>query len=234
MGAQGVVALVCARGGSKGVPGKNVRTLGGKPLIVHAIEQSLAIERVSRVIVSTESREIADVATAAGADVPFIRPDHLAADDSPEWDVWQHALAYLRATEGSLPKALLVCPTTSPLRSVSDLERCLDVFERGAADIVVTATSAHRNPYFNMVRENPDGSVGLVMEPEGAMSRRQEAPEVFDMTTVAYVARPSFVLAAQGLFDGRVEMVQIPPERALDIDTPLDFEIAEYLMSTKD
>jgi N-acylneuraminate cytidylyltransferase len=227
--------LVCARGGSKGLPGKNVRPLGGKPLIAWAIESARAVEgnRVERVIVSTDSDEIADAARAAGAEVPFRRPAELARDDSPEWLVWRHALAYLAESDGAPPDALLVVPPTAPLRSSTDLGKCLDEFARGDADVVITVTDAHRNPYFNMVRENADGSVGLVIPADGAVRRRQDAPPVYDMTTVAYVARPEFVMTKDGLFAGRLRHVHVPVERALDIDTPLDFKIAECLLAAR-
>ena len=226
------VALICARGGSKGVPGKNVRPLGGRPLIAWAIAAARVLPRVGRVIVSTDSMEIADVARTAGADVPFMRPAELAEDASSEWPVWQHALSFLHDDEGAYPDALLVVPTTAPLREPNDLDRCLDAFARGDVDTVITVTDAHRNPYFNMVTTGTDGLARLVIPPPGAVTRRQDAPAVFDMTTVGYVARPSFVMQSRGLFEGRVRSVHVPVERALDIDTLLDFRLAEIFLAT--
>lgn len=228
-----IVALICARGGSKGLPGKNIRPLAGKPLIAWAIEQARAVERINRVIVSTDSEEIASVARDAGAEVPFLRPAELAQDNSPEWLVWRHALNHLKAIEGDYPDALIVVPATAPLRAVEDLERCLDEYEKSDADMVITVTDAHRSPYFNMVKVFPDGVVGLVIPPEGSITRRQDAPVVYDMTTVAYVGKPEFVMTRNGTFEGRVRHVHIPAERALDIDTPLDFKIAECLMGAR-
>ncbi|PIS12083.1 MAG: acylneuraminate cytidylyltransferase [Bdellovibrio sp. CG10_big_fil_rev_8_21_14_0_10_47_8] len=225
-----VVALICARGGSKGLPGKNIRPLAGKPLIVWAIEQARAVSRVQRVIVSTDSEEIAEIARGAGAEVPFMRPPELARDDSPEWLTWRHAMNFLKETDGAYPDRFIVVPATAPLRSVSDLEKCLDEYEKGGADLVITVTEAHRNPAFNMVKVLEDGCVGLVM-PQSLISRRQDAPKVYDVTTVAYVARPEFVIHKNSLFEGKVRHVCIPAERALDIDTPLDFKIAECLMA---
>lgn len=227
------IALVCARGGSKGLPGKNIRVLAGQPLIVWAINQARAVERVGRVIVSTDSEEIAVVARQAGAEVPFMRPAELAQDHSPEWLVWRHALSYLKETDGAYPDVLMVVPVTAPLRAVDDLDRCLDEYQKGEADVVVTLTDAHRSPYFNMVKVQPDGTVGLVIPPEGTLSRRQEVPIVYDMTTVAYVLRPEFVISGSGIFEGKVRHVHVPVERALDIDTPIDFQIAECLMRSR-
>jgi len=226
-----VVALICARGGSKGLPGKNIRPLAGRPLIAWAIAQARAVRRIGRIIISTDSEEIAAVARAAGAEVPFLRPSELAQDNSPEWLVWRHALNYLWESAGTYPGALIVVPTTAPLRAPQDLENCLDEYERNGPDVVITVTDAHRSPYFNMVRSRHDGTVGLVIPPEGAVVRRQDAPVVYDMTTVAYVARPEFVMTRNGVFEGRVRQVHVPPERALDIDTLLDFRIAECLLA---
>lgn len=229
-----VTAFIFARGGSKGLPGKNIRPLGGKPLIAWSIEHALAVKRIERVIVSTDSEEIATVARAYGAAVPFIRPAELARDDSPEWLAWRHALNYLLDTDGALPEIMVSVPATAPLRLPIDIENCLDEYEKGDADMVITVTDAHRNPYFNMVKVNADGTVGLVIPPQSAIARRQDTPMIYDMTTVAYVARSKFVMTHNATFEGRVRAVHVPPERALDIDTLLDFQIAECLLNVRE
>lgn len=226
-----IVALICARGGSKGLPGKNIRPLGGTPLIAWSIRQTQAVSRINRVIVSTDSEEIADVARQYGAEVPFMRPAELAQDTSPERGVWRHALEYLKTTDGAYPDVLIVVPATAPLRSPEDLERCLDEFAQGEAETVITVAEPHRNPYFNMVKTRADGCVELVIPPEnGVLTRRQDAPDVYDVTTVAYVTDPEFVMRAWNIFEGRVRAVRIPVERAVDIDTLMDFKVAECLL----
>jgi CMP-N-acetylneuraminic acid synthetase len=225
-------AFIFARGGSKGLPRKNVRLLGGKPLIAWSIEHARAVQRIERVIVSTDCQEIADVARQYGAEVPFMRPKKLALDDSPEWLAWQHALNYLKETEGFLPKVMVSVPTTAPLRSVIDLNNCLDEYEKkGDVDVVITVTEAARSPYFNMVKRNSDGTVALVIPPSTTLTRRQDAASVYDMTTVAYVLRPEFVMTHQSIFDGKVRAVHVPLERAIDIDTLIDFKMAEFYLS---
>lgn len=228
------IAFIFARGGSKGLPGKNIRPLGGKPLIAWSIEHALAVKRIKRVIVSTDSEEIAAVARGYGAEVPFIRPAELARDDSPEWLAWHHALNYLRETTGALPEVMVSVPTTAPLRLAIDIESCLDEYEKGDADMVITVTDAHRSPYFNMVKTNADGTVGLVNPPQSAIARRQDAPVVYDMATVCYVANPAFVMTHNATFEGRVKAVQVPTERAIDIDTLLDFQMAECLLNIRE
>jgi len=229
------IAFIFARGGSKGLPGKNIRPLGGKPLIAWSIEHALAVKRIDRVIVSTDSEEIAAVARQHGAEVPFIRPEELARDDSPEWLAWRHALNYLRETAGAVPEVMVSVPTTAPLRLPLDIENCLDEYEKGNADMVITVTDAHRSPYFNMVKTNADGTVGLVVNlPQSAIARRQDAPVVYDMATVCYVANTEFVMTHNATFEGRVKAVPVPVERAIDIDTLLDFQIAESILNIRE
>ncbi|MDB0047975.1 acylneuraminate cytidylyltransferase family protein [Burkholderiaceae bacterium] len=227
------VAFIFARGGSKGLPGKNIRPLAEKPLIAWSIAHARSVQRIERVIVSTDSQEIANVATKYGAEVPFIRPADLASDSSPEWLAWRHALNYLLKAEGGMPEVFVSIPVTAPLRLPLDIENCLDEYEKNDVDMVITVTDAHRSPYFNMVRLNSDGTVGLVIPPKSALTRRQDAPTVYDMSTVAYVVRPEFIITHQSPFEGRVRAVHVPLERAIDIDTLVDFEMAEFFLSRK-
>jgi N-acylneuraminate cytidylyltransferase len=224
------VAFVFARGGSKGLPGKNIRPLCGKPLLAWSIGQARACPEVRRVIVSTDDRAIAQVAREHGGEVPFLRPIELAGDAAPEWLAWRHALRWLQADDGRLPEAMLSVPATAPLRELRDLQACLKRFAAGDVDAVVTVSEARRNPYFNMVTRDAAGLVRVVAPPPSGVSRRQDAPSVYDMATVAYVARPQFVLEAEGLFDGRVAAVELPRSHCVDIDTLEDFEWAEHLM----
>jgi N-acylneuraminate cytidylyltransferase len=224
------VAVIPASGGSKGVPRKNIRLLAGKPLIAYAIETALASKFIDRVIVSTDDAEIAHIAQQHGAEVPFMRPPELARDDSPEWLTWQHAIRTLEAVEGSARMKVFVCVSpTSPLRTVEDVDACIRMLLESDADLVITVRPAERSPYFNMVVLDQHGYARLVIPPEGKIYRRQDAPAVYDVTTVAYAARPEFVLRAGSMLEGKLKAVVVPAERALDIDTELDFKIAEFL-----
>ena len=227
-----VLGAIFARGGSKGVPCKNLRMLAGKPLIAHSIETVLACDLIDRLIVSTDDLEIANVARQYGAEVPFMRPAELATDDAPEWLAWQHALRAIDGADGAQPMDVFVCvPTTSPLRSVLDVTQCIQTLLDGDSDLVLTVRPAERNPYFNMVVLDQQGYAHLVIPPNQTVHQRQGAPTVFDITTVAYAARPQFVLNAKGMFDGKVRTLLVPPERALDIDTELDLKVAEALLA---
>ena len=226
-------AFIFARGGSKGLPGKNIRPLGGKPLIAWSIEHALAVKRIDRVIVSTDSYEIAAISKQYGAEVPFIRPANLAMDESPECLSWRHGLEYLKDNMGTMPEIMVSVPATAPMRLAIDIENCIDEYEKGSTDVVITVTEAHRNPYFNMVKESPDGTYGLVATPRLTVGRRQDAPMVYDMATVCYVFNSEFIMSHDSIFEGRVRAVHVPIERAIDIDTLLDFQIAEVLLSNR-
>lgn len=227
-----VIGAVFARGGSKGVPDKNLRHLAGRSLVAHAIEQAQSCAGVERVIVSTDSEEIARVARESGAEVPWLRPAELSSDTAREWDAWQHMLAWLES-RGETPDRLLVVPCTAPLRLVEDLERCLAAASDPDVDIVLTVTESHRNPWFNMVALDDDGRARLVIEPPQRIHRRQDAPKVHDVGTVAFVAKPSYVKSATSLYDGVVRAVEVPAERNLDIDTEIDLAFAELLFNSR-
>jgi N-acylneuraminate cytidylyltransferase len=228
-----VVGVIFARGGSKGVPHKNIRLLNGKPLIAYAIEAALASQLIDKVIISTDDPEIAAISKDFGAEVPFMRPAELAKDDSPEWMAWRHAIQMLLKSN-QLPKmdVMASIPPTAPLRTAEDVDRCLQEFLDSDADIVISVKPSDRNPYFNMVTIDDAGRARLVLSPQQSIERRQDAPAVYDITTVAYAVRPEFVLNADSMFDGNVRAILIPPERALDIDTELDFKFAEFLLQS--
>jgi CMP-N-acetylneuraminic acid synthetase len=225
--------LICARGGSKGLPGKNIKLLDGTPLIGWSINVAKELSDIFKIIVSTDSIKIAQVAKEYGAEVPFMRPDYLAQDDSPEWLVWRHAINYMEENDSESLDAIIVLPVTAPLRSIEDVNACIDLFEKSEADSIVTVSEANRSPYFNMVVNNGNGYTSLVIAPKDQITRRQDAPEVFDMTTVAYVVDVNFIKNYNGIFEGKVKSVTIPRERAIDIDNLMDFKIAECLLKQK-
>ena len=226
-----IVGFIFARGGSKGIPRKNIRPFAGKPLIAYAIQTSLNSKFINRVVVSTDDLEIAKVAKEYGADVPFMRPKELAGDTSPEWLSWQHAIKMVECETNKKIDVFVSIPTTSPLRSIEDVDACIAKFLATDSDIVISVKKSERSPFFNMVTLDDKGFAKIVIPSFKPMNRRQDGPLVYDMTTVAYVAKPAFIMNAQSLFEGSVQTVEIVPERALDIDTELDFKIAEFLMT---
>jgi len=220
-------AFIFARGGSKGVPRKNIRELNNKPLIEYSIEVAKEIDEISSIFVSTDDVEIANIAKKLGVEV-IPRPKGLAQDNSPEWLAWKHAVQWVYKSKGQFDKFVSL-PTTSPLRNDKDVKGAINLL-KDETDIVITITDTTRSPFFNMVKVDNDNYAKLLVESDNIFTRRQDAPKAFDMTTVAYVSSPEFILRNNNLFDGRVKAYKVPNERAIDIDTELDFSIAEFLI----
>jgi CMP-N,N'-diacetyllegionaminic acid synthase len=224
-----IIATICARGGSKGVPRKNIKNILGKPLIQYTIDQALACEKISGVYVSTDDEEIAEVARQAGAAVPFIRPEELATSGAAKVPVVQHLVKWL--TENGVKVEVIVdLDPTSPLRTVSDISSCIDLLKRDV-DIVITGYESTKNPYFNMVEYKSDGSIQLVCAGSNVVSR-QTAPKVYAMNASIYVWHIDS-LFAKGLWDGVAKLYIMPEDRSVDIDTALDFKLVELLMQEK-
>lgn len=223
------IATICARGGSVGVPRKNIRPLLGRPLIAHTIEQALATRGIDEVYVSTDDEEIAAVARRHGAKVPFLRPAELATSSAAKIPVIRHLCEWVEANDGAFDRIVDLDPT-SPLREVADIEACLALLD-DSVDTVITAFESEKNPYFNMVERKADGNIGLVCGGSVQVVARQQAPVVYSMNASIYVWHRATL--AKGLWSGRVKMHVMPRERSIDIDSPLDFEIVEVLMTRR-
>lgn len=221
-------AFIFARGGSKGLPGKNIKPLAGKPLLQYSVESALASPSIEKVFVSTDDSDIAKVAIKSGAEL-IERPKRLASDTSPEWFSWQHAIEWVTNKYGPFDNFVSL-PATSPLRSVSDIESAINKLITTEADICISITPASRSPYFNMVKISENKMVELVNKSESGVFRRQDAPEVFDITTVVYAASCGFIMSENGLFDGQVTSIEVPKNRAVDIDDIYDFKLAEAIL----
>lgn len=224
-----VVGFIFARGGSKGIPRKNICLLNGKPLIAYAIETAKASTLIDRVIVSTDDEEIADIARQFGAEVPFMRPKELAQDRSPEWLAWQHTVRCYQEKSGNFD-VFIALPTTSPLRNEDDIDICIETLIQAEVDMVITVKSASRSPYYNMICLDELSLARLAIQPKEIIHQRQSVPMVYDMTTVAYVMYPDYLLKSSSIFEGRVKAVLVPDERAIDIDTSLDLLFADLLL----
>lgn len=229
-----VYGAVFARGGSKGVPGKSLRKIAGRSLLDISITFGSAFSGIDRMFCSTDSSEIAAEAARLGAEVPFLRPAELADDDSPEWLAWQHLVRNLLEAGAAPSDVLVSLPLTSPLRADEDIAGALSVLTSGHFDIVLGVTESKKSPWFNMVSRNPSSEIALAFESQGdSVTRRQDAPLMFDITTVVYATTLGFVSTSSNIFAGRVGSVVVPAERAVDIDTELDLRIADYLFQQK-
>ena len=222
-------AFIFARGGSKGLPGKNIMPLLGKPLIQYSIEVALKTIGIEKVFVSTDDADIATVAQSNGA-IVIDRPTELAQDNSPEWLAWKHAINWVKEQYGDFNEFVSL-PATSPLRSVKDVESAILKKSNVGADICIAITPANRSPYFNMVKKLDNNLIELIIKPVNSIFRRQDSPEVFDITTVAYVATVDFIMNNSNIFDGKVTSVEIPKHRAVDIDDIYDFKFAEVILN---
>jgi CMP-N-acetylneuraminic acid synthetase len=230
------VAFIFARGGSKGILRKNIRDLAGNPLISYSIKVAKECPSINHIVVSTDDDEIASIARQFGAAVPFMRPPELAGDCSSEYEAWKHAIRMYEQTTEENIDVFLSLPPTSPLRAVVDVENCIREYTESKADIVITVKNAARSPYFNMVRNDDEGFSHVVNTAADGKRylRRQDVPVVYDMTTVAYVSGTDYILNSNSIFSGKVKSVIVPDERAVDIDTMLDFKFAEFLMHGRD
>ncbi len=225
-----VLGLVPARGGSKGVPRKNIRLLGGKPLLQYTAEAALAARSLARVVLSTEDEEIAAVGRACGLDVPFMRPAELARDDTPSLPVVQHALRWLEAAGDRYDAVCLLQPTT-PLRRAEDIDGAVELLERTGADSVISFVDVGEKHPARMKYIEADGRV---IDPPFAEQfegqRRQDLPKLYLREGSIYLTRVS-VIMEQGSFKGHdCRAWLIPPERACNIDSLFDFFIAEQML----
>lgn len=221
------ICTICARGGSVGVPRKNIRLLGGKPLIAHSIEQALAAPGIEAVYVSTDDDEIAEVARAYGAIVPYRRPAELATSTAAKIPVIEHLVAHVESLGVNVTRIVDLQPT-SPLRVVGDIEAALALLD-DQTDVVITGYLTDKNPYFSMVEQKPDGNFGLVAKVEGGFATRQSAPKVYAMNGSIYVWHRQTL--SKGLWGGRVRLYEMPAERSVDIDSELDFRLCELLIA---
>ena len=223
------IATICARGGSKGIPGKNIHPFpdaSGEPLLVHSIRHALQCARIDKTYVSTDDPAIADVARQAGALVPYLRPAELATDSAGKVPVIEHLVAHLEAAGERIDKVVDLQPT-SPLRAPGDVERCLDAMD--GADLALSVYPSDIHPAFNLVELGPDGAAHLYSR-AGAV-RRQDLRPVYALNGSIYCwQRPALPRAVlDGVWSLNVRGVPMPRERSADIDDMLDFEWAAWL-----
>lgn len=222
-----IVAFVFARGGSKGLPRKNLRPLAGVSLLARAVRCAKAVQGIKRVIVSTDDPEIAEAARAEGADVPFLRPAELASDTARAWQAWRHAINFVE-NEAKADKIdiFVSVPPVCPLRTPEDVKRAIALFGKGNADIVFSVTPA--KPYDSRVKVDPTGAASLAQGPDDAA--RQRTATVYDVVDAVYVTSPAFIRQSESIWGGRNATIEIPRERAVDIDSEMDLRLAELLL----
>ena len=222
------LCTICMRGGSKGVSGKNLRNLHGKPLMAYTIEQALLGALFEHVVVSTDSSAIAEMAKTYGAEAWFLRPAEVATDEAPKLPVIRHTFLEAEKHYGHDFEILVDLDATSPLRSVADINGAYDQLIAEDADMLITASPCRKNPYFNMV-EKVNGRVRKVKELKPPPTRRQDAPAVYDMNASIYIWKRRALLEYDTLFTEKTSLYVMPEERSVDIDTELDWEFVEFI-----
>lgn len=231
-----VLGIVTARGGSKGLPGKNLKLLAGKPLLAYTIQPARSCGALDRVILSTEDEAIAAAGRELGCDVPFMRPSDLALDDTPHLPVIQHAVRWMEERVSYRPDAVMILQPTSPLRSADDIRASVELLERSGADsmLSVSAVPGHDHPMRTLRLNDRDEAVLFVSgEPvRKRINRRQDLPEAWVMNGAIYAFRTELLSAAEPtLYGDRVVAYKMPAERSISIDDLDDWAAAERALA---
>ena len=223
-----ILVVIPARSGSKGIPGKNIKKLHGKPLINYTIEAAKEIFENSQVIVSTDDKEIAEIAASHGANIPFLRPKELAQDDSSTRDVILHLVDYFERKK-SMPSVIVLLQVTSPLRNSKHLNEALDLFFHKDCDMVVSVTESKTSPYFNLYEENKEGY--LQKSKDGTFTRRQDVPPVYEYNGAIYIFKTKSIVESEMKDFEKITKYVMSKNDSIDIDDEVDWKIAEYILT---
>lgn len=225
-----MLCLICVRSGSKGLPNKNIRKIGGKTLLEITIELAKKIKSIKKIVVSTDSKYYAKISKKKGAHVPFIRPKSLSLDNSNEWYVWKHAVKYLEKMFNF--EDIIVLPVVSPLRIKSDINKIIKKYRQNKKKTIITISESTRNPYYNMVYLDKKKNIERINFKK-SIKRRQEAPEFFDICTVGYMLNKNTIKEKNNIFDCNLGYVKIPKSRAIDIDDKHDYLISKIIYENR-
>lgn len=226
-----VLATICARGGSKGVIGKNIRKLFNKPLIQYTLECASKTKSINEIIVSTDSDEIIEVVKSLGYPVDYKRPERLASDTSAKIEAIKDAVDFVIKTRNFKPDIIVDLDIGVPLRNPEDIDSCVTKLANDhEMQTLVTVYPAERNPYFNMVEQKTNGFYSLVKTPNPPVLRRQDAPDVYSITPAIFAWKLGSLNIAH-LYEGNWGIHVMPIERSIDIDTEFEFKLVQFLMS---
>lgn len=223
-------AGIFARGGSKGVPKKNLREINGVSLIERAVKRALATQCIDRVFVSTDCPDIQKKAIRAGAEAPFLRPQELATDDAAELLSWKHMVQYWKTTIGELPDVFVSVPTVCPLGLPEDIENTISALINSSADIALTVTEDTSRGAFLTGKLSSENEFSFLLEKTA--HRRQDFPTIHKIIALCYATYPEYIRVSDDITKGHVKGVTVPEERSLDIDTEFDFKLADLLLKT--
>lgn len=224
-----VLGIIPARGGSKGLPKKNIKILGDKPLIAWSIEAGLKSKLIHKVIVTTDNNEIIDVSKKYGAEIPFVRPSDLASDTATTKDVLVHAINDF-SSKGEIYDYIVLLQPTSPFRDVTDIDNMIEEATNSKADMVVSVKETASNPYYVLFEENDNGF--LEKSKKSNFTRRQDCPKVYEYNGSVYVIKVSSLLNNNSLSFEKTLKYEMDELYSVDIDNQFDFDFAEFLLET--
>lgn len=224
------IASITVRAGSKGVPGKNLRDVAGVPLFGHSVRQAAESGLFAEVVVSSDSDEILRLAPEFGATGVVVRPPEMATDTAGKVPAIAHAVTTTEQRVGTVFDVSVDLDATSPLRTVDDIRAAVALFEASDVESLITGTEARRNPYFNLVELQPDGTVRVAKQPADDVLRRQDAPRCFDMNGSIYVWRRDSLVREPQVFYPSTILYEMPAERSIDVDSEFDFRVVRWLM----
>ena len=227
------LCTICARGGSKGVPNKNIRPMGGKPLIVHSVLQAQSSGLFEAIAVSSDSMKILDISKKFGADYSILRPPELASDSAPKLPAIQHCVNEVETLSGENFDVIVDLDITSPLRITKDIEGAVKLLEDKNVSNVITGCPARRSPYFNLVERDEMGYARLSKPPEKTITCRQDAPKCFDMNASIYVWNRAGLIGSKSIFNADTLLFVMPEERSIDVDHEWEFEYVEFLFNKR-
>lgn len=228
------ICTITVRAGSKGVPGKNLRMVAGRPMFGHSVAQAAATGLFDEIVVSSDSEQILALAPQFGATGVVRRPTEMATDTAGKVPAIAHAVSSTEQRTGQTFEVCVDLDATSPLRTVDDIRTAVRMFEESDAESLITGAEARRNPYFNLVEEQRDGTVAVSKQPDDAVLRRQDAPRCFDMNGSIYVWRRESLLEDQVVFLPSTILYEMPADRSIDVDSEFDFRIVEWLMAQRE
>ena len=228
-----ILILICAKGKSSEVKNKNLVKFKKKTLVEHSIDHAKKLKKSLNgevmIIVSTDSKKIANIAKKSGVLIPFMRPSNLSNKTSPELNVWKHALLHLKQKKIFDPEIICSLSPTSPLRQTKDVIKCFRKFDNNNYDLVLTAHKSKNNPYFNMLERNKKGKFVVPKTIHKQIFVRQKSPKVYSINTVAYVAKVPFIIKTKNLLNGKLGVQEIEERYSLDIDSNYDVKIMKLL-----
>ena len=228
-----IICTICARGGSKGVKGKNTRKIAGKPLIAHTLETAKNVTLFDQIAVSSDSEQILEISERFGIKNLIKRPDELATDTAQKLPAIKHCVDTVEKKIGYKFDIITELDCTSPLRTIEDIKGAIDLLKSKKVSNIITGSESRRSPYFNLVEEDTNGFVRLSKEIDEYVYRRQDSPRCYDMNASIYVWNRDIFFKNMKVFYPDTLLYKMPTSRSVDIDSLLDFEIVEYLLSNE-